>query len=93
MAIVKKTKLKGTARSAKKVLTKRQKVAKRVTKIQKMMEYRKNLKRGKKGKVVPIKKKRQEEADREIIDFTSKKEDEQTTDAEINILNILGFSG
>jgi len=59
MAILKKTKTKGPIRSAKRVLTKRQKVAKRVTKIQKMMEYRKNLKRGKKGKVVPIKKKRQ----------------------------------
>lgn len=55
-----KSKSKTAAKPHKKVLTKGQKVAKRVTKIQKMMEYRKKLKRANKGKVVPIKKKRQQ---------------------------------
>lgn len=57
----------------KKVLSKKEKRVKRVSKVQKMLEYRKKLKQSKKGRVVPIKKKRQQEADQEIIDYSSKK--------------------
>lgn len=55
-----KTKSKGKGRPTKKILTKKEKVAKRVSKVQKMLQYRKKLKRARKGKVVPIKKKRQQ---------------------------------
>ena len=39
--------------------------------MQKIMERCKRLKRSKKAKLVPIKKKKQNEADQEIIDFTT----------------------
>lgn len=61
--------------------------------MQKLLQYRRKIKQSRKGKVVPIKKRRQQEADEEIIDFSSKKEDQGATDAEFNILNILGFTG
>ena len=40
--------------------------------MQKILEYRKKLKRSRKNKVVPIKKKREHEAEQEIIDYASK---------------------
>ena len=61
--------------------------------MQKMIEYRKNVKRAKKGKVVPIKKRKQLEADQQIIDYSTKRQyDNNTSDAEINILGILGLA-
>lgn len=58
-----KNKPKAKAKSTKKTLTKKQVVARRVSKVQKMLEYRKKLKKSHKNKVVPIKKKRQQEAE------------------------------
>lgn len=49
--------------------------------MQKLLQYRRKIKQSRKGKVVPIKKRRQQEADEEIIDFSSKKEDQGATDA------------
>lgn len=62
--------------------------------MQKMIDYRKNLKKTRKGKVVPIKKRKQLEADQQIIDYSTKREYENNTasDAEINILGILGLT-
>lgn len=58
-------------------LTKKEKIARRASKMQKLIEYRKKVKRSKKGKVVPIKKKKQMEADQEIIDYSTKKDFEE----------------
>ena len=55
-------------------LTKKQKIARRASKMQKLIEYRKKVKRSKKGKVVPIKKKKQIQADQQIIDYSTKKD-------------------
>lgn len=76
-----------------KVLTKKEKAAKRVSRMQKLIEYRKKLKRSRKANVVPIKKKRQQEAEEEIIDYATRQEDQFTTNAEVNILGILGLTG
>jgi len=51
------------AKKKPKTLTKKERNAKRVSKVQKMLEYRRKVKRSKKNKVTPIKKKRQQEAD------------------------------
>ena len=46
---------KKTIKPKKKIATKKEKIAKRVSRMQKIIEYRKKLKRARKGKVVPIK--------------------------------------
>lgn len=59
MGIVKK---KLAPKKAKKTLTKQEKNFKRVSKVQKLLQYRRRIKQARKGKVVPIKKRRQQEA-------------------------------
>lgn len=49
-------------KKAKKTLTKQEKNFKRVSKVQKLLQYRRRIKQARKGKVVPIKKRRQQEA-------------------------------
>lgn len=85
------TRSKKTVKAKKKVLTKKEKAAKRVLRMQKVIEYRKRVKRARKGKVVPIKKRREQEADEEIIDYASKKDFDNTTQNELNILSVLGL--
>lgn len=49
---------KKTIKPKKRMPTKKEKVAKKASRMQRIIEYRKKLKRARKGKVVPIKKKR-----------------------------------
>ena len=84
-------KTKKTVKPKKKVLTKKEKLAKRASRMQRIIEYRKKMRRARKAKIVPIKKKREQEADEEIIDYGSKQSTDLATQSEINILNILGL--